>query len=317
MKNIKIYFVISIIAMLLSSCNNRQETQTLHVIHAGSLTHPVHKISKAFEEENPGIKVLSEAWGSKAGARRIIELDNPADVFLSADYMVIENMLIPEHADWYINFASNEMSIVYTNKSKYSDQITTDNWYKVLLKEDVSMGRSNPEHDPCGVRAVFTCQLAEKYYNEDELSTALLSKDTKNIRPKETDLIAMLESGHIDYIFLYRSVAEQHKLEYITLPDSVNLGNPELDDWYSNANTITLGSAPGETIKEIGQSMIYGLTIPNKTQNPSLAEKFVKFVLEKEKGLKILEESGQAGIVPAYTSHYDRLPEGLKKYAVE
>lgn len=318
MRKFKTFYCLIIIAAFLFSCKSgNNEQQSLHVIHAGSLTYPVHKINKAFENENPGINIYSEAWGSKAGARRIIDLRNPADVFLSADYMVIENMLIPEHASWYIKFAANEMAIVYTEKSNYADEITAQNWYEILLRDDVYIGRSSPDHDPCGVRAVFTCQLAERYYNEVGLAEQLLSKDKKNIRPKETDLIAMLESGHIDYIFLYRSVAEQHKLKHLILPDSINLSNPELDNWYANAGTTTLGSAPGETIEETGQSMIYGLTIPHKSENKELAQKYIEFVLKKEKGLRIMEESGQAGVVPAYTSYYNKLPEGLKKYALD
>ncbi|MBS4013769.1 MAG: extracellular solute-binding protein [Bacteroidetes bacterium] len=289
-------FIILTVVVLFLGCNNsgnKAPKENLYVIHAGSLTYPVHKIARAFEAEYPGVKVLTEAWGSKAGARRIIELENPADVFLSADYMVIENMLIPEHASMNIKFARNEMSIVYTEKSRYKDEINPDNWFEILLKPDVSIGRSNPDHDPCGVRTVFVCKLAEIFYNNQGLSDRLLEKDNHNIRPKETDLIALLESGHIDYIFLYRSVAVQHKLNYLVLPDELNLGNPALDEWYAQVSTNTLGAAPGETIKETGQSMVYGLTIPHKSKNKELAQKFIDFLLDTEKGIRILEDSGQ------------------------
>ena len=286
---------LSLIVSILYSCNTggSGDSDTLHVIHAGSLTYPVHKMARAFEAENPGVKVLTEAWGSKAGARRVIELENPADIFLSADYMVIENMLIPEHASINIKFARNEMAIVFTERSRYQEEITRDNWYEIMLKPDVSIGRSNPDHDPCGVRAVFTSKLAEIHYNKEGLAERLLSKDRQNIRPKETDLLALLETAHIDYIFLYLSVALQHNLKYLILPDEINLGNPDLDEWYSQVSTKTMGSAPGETITETGHSMVYGLTIPFRAENKQLAEKFKYFVLAKEKGQKILKESGQ------------------------
>ncbi len=296
-------FYLTIVVLVLISCNSRDtgKSNTLHVIHAGSLTYPVHKIARAFEKENPGVRVLTEAWGSKAGARRVIEIETPADVFMSADYMVIEHMLIPEHASMNIKFARNEMSIVYTERSRYQSEITTENWYEIMLRPDVSIGRSNPDHDPCGVRAVFTSKLAEIYYNIDGLANMLLSKDKQNIRPKETDLIALLETGHIDYIFLYRSVAVQHDLKYLILPDELNLGNPDMDDWYSRVTIETMGAKPGETILETGQSMVYGLTIPHRTNNSELAEKFVSFVLDEENGLKILEASGQPPIPQHHT----------------
>ncbi len=296
--------VFILIIIMILSCNfagrdkeDRIEKSTLHVIHAGSLTVPVHEMARAFEKENPGVRVLTEAWGSKAGARRIANLDTPADVFMSADYMVIENMLIPEHASWYIPFATNEMAIVFTERSKYADQISVDNWVEILMSDDVKFGRSNPDHDPCGVRSVFTIKLAEKMRGEPSLAEQMLAKDNDNIRPKETDLIALLESNHIDYIFLYKSVAVQHDLKYLQLPDSMNMGNFALNDWYGKVSVETLGTRPGETIIEYGEAMVYGLTILHKTQNIELAEKFVAFVLDKDKGQRILQELGQDPVV--------------------
>jgi molybdate/tungstate transport system substrate-binding protein len=305
---------ISILAVFVS-CNpsgKTNSTATLHVIHAGSLTKPVHEIADAFKAENPGVEILTEAWGSKAGARRVIDINTPADVFLSADYMVIENMLIPDHASWYIPFATNELAIVYTPESRYAELINAQNWHEILLKPDVKFGRSNPDMDPCGVRSVFTIQLAESLKNEPGLAEDLLMKDTDNIRPKETDLIALLESHHIDYIFLYKSVAVQHGLEYLQLPDSLSLGNFELNDWYGRASIQTLGTEPGETITEYGEAMVYGLTIPHKAEETEWAEKFVAFVLNPEKGQSILSRLGQEPVGLFSNPYSAKVPQNLK-----
>ncbi len=319
-----IYLFAGLLLLIFNSCNRTPReasnpdglSGTLHIIHAGSLTYPVHRISEAFGAEHPNVRILTEAWGSKAGARRVMEIETPCDLYLSADYMVIENMLIPDHASWNIKFAANEMAIVYTAKSRYASEINQQNWYEILLRPDVQIGRSNPDHDPCGVRAVFTAKLAGIYYNDETLPNRLLDKDRRNIRPKETDLIALLESGHIDYIFLYRSVAQQHNLPYLRLPAKLSLGDPELEEWYGQVSTVTLGATPGSTITETGQSMVYGLTIPHKARNIELAEAFAAFLLDSEKGLKILEELGQPGVVPAPTPYYNILPESLKRFAI-
>ncbi len=302
---------------LMISCDmGTKDGDTLYVIHAGSLTYPVKMISEAFTQEHPDVTIRTEAWGSKAGARRVADLETPADVFLSADFMVIENMLIPEHARWYISFAANEMAIVYTSGSRHEDRINADNWHEILLHPGVESGRSNPDHDPCGVRTVFTAKLAENYYNNPGLAERLLERAGNNIRPKETDLIALLESGHLDYIFLYRSVAEQHGLKYLELPPELNLGDPRLNNWYATVSTETLGARPGEKITEWGQAMVYGLTIPERSKNQAVAEKFVAFILNKDKGQRILDSLGQPPMAPAPTPYYDRLPEGLKIFAV-
>lgn len=315
------YFIFIFVALVLAcpGCSGpRQQSghdqQVLHIIHAGSLSVPMREIANAFTEENPGVRILTEAWGSKAGARRVIDLDTPADVFLSADYMVIENMLIPDHASWHLPFAANEMAIVYTAASRHAGQITQDNWFDILLRPRVSSGRSDPDHDPCGVRTVFTCKLAEIFYNKEGLAKQLLDKAADNLRPKETDLIALLESGHLDYIYLYRSVALQHGLPYLQLPPELSLGDPELNHRYAQVSTRTLGSVPGEQILEYGQAMVYGLTIPHKSTNKTLAEAFVAFVMEEDHGQHIFQSLGQPPLAPSPTAYYDFLPERLKVY---
>ena len=85
--------------------------------------------------------------------------------------------------------------IVYTEKSKYADEINPNNWHEILLKEDVHYGRSNPDADPCGYRAVLVSKLSDTYYNITDFSKNILSKDNKYIRPKETDLGALRETG--------------------------------------------------------------------------------------------------------------------------
>lgn len=295
----------------------KQSDNTLHIIHAGSLTYPVKMISEAFQSEYPGVKILTEAWGSKAGARRIMEIETPCDIYLSADYTVIENMLIPDHASWYLKFAANEMAIVYNEKSRYAKEINQENWTEILLRPDVSIARSNPDHDPCGVRTIFTAKLAEIFYQGPGLANRFLDKNPQNIRPKETDLIALLESNHVDYIFLYRSVAQQHNLLYLQLPPELSQSDAELEEWYSQVSTETLGSTPGSKITETGKSMVYGLTIPHKSKNKELAEQFLVFLLNSEKGMKIMKELGQPSVVPATTPYFNDLPEGLKRFARE
>lgn len=292
----KIFVAVLITGIAIASCNMdscKDSGNDLYIIHAGSLSVPVKELAEAFKAEHPEAMIYTEAWGSKAGARRVADFETKADIFMSADYMVIKNMLIPEHASWYVPFATNELSIVYTGRSRYGDQINKKNWMDILLRDDVKYGRSDPDMDPCGVRSVISIRLAEKKYKKEGFAKALLKKDTENIRPKETDLIALLETNHIDFIFLYKSVAVQHGLQYLELPDSLNLGDSRLNDWYGNVKIETLGTAPGETITERGEAMIYGLTIPHKTENPALAEEFVAFVLHPEKGQAILKRLGQ------------------------
>ena len=235
----------------------------------------------------------------------------------SADYTVINNLLIPKYADWNIKFVSNEMAIVYNQSSRYANEVTANNWYDILLKKDVAFGRSDPNSDPCGYRAILTCKLAEKYYGINNFTKNITAKDDNYIRPKETDLLALLESHFLDYIFLYRSVAQQHGLKYLILPDSVNLKNPQLENYYKTVSVNISGKTPYESITKKGSPMIYGITIPKNAPNYDLAVKFLQFLLNKDKGLKIMEENGQGSLVPSVSETFDKIPEILKKFASE
>jgi molybdate/tungstate transport system substrate-binding protein len=306
---------------MFSACKSNQKESVsdqisgeLRIIHAGSMSVPVKLITKDFMKKYPNVKILTEAWGSKAGARRITDLNQDCDIYISADYKIIDELLIPEYSDWNIKFAGNEMAIVYTDKSKHSDIIDQDNWFEILFYEDVIFARSDPDSDPCGYRAIIVADLAEMHYKLPGFKTKILTSHLNYIRPKETDLIAFLEQGAVDYIFLYRSVAEQHNLKYITLPDEINLRNPNLDSLYLKGSVEVNGNIPGEIITEYGEAMVYGITIPKIAKNEETAIEFLKFFLDYETGQKIIEAQGQTSLVPTTSSSYDNVPEELQEF---
>ncbi len=301
---------------LLRSSVSGRESQQLIIFHAGSLAVPFKEICRQFNGIHPGVKIISEAAGSRMCARKISDLDKPCDVMASADYTVIDELLIPEHAGWNIKFASNEIVIAYTKNARQADQINKDNWYDILQDENVTFGRSDPNSDPCGYRALLTMMLAEKFYGEPGLAGSMAAKDQQYIRPKEVDLLALLETRILDYIFIYRSVAVQHKLKYLVLPDEINLKKAEMADFYKTASVRLTGKEPGTFITKQGGPIIYGVTIPNNAPNRKPALDFLKFLLNPDLGGVILERNGQSTVVPSPTETYDKLPESLKPFAL-
>jgi len=287
----------------------------LIIFHAGSLSVPMKEIAAAFNKVNPHVKILMESAGSVASARKITDLHKPCDIMASADYVVIDNMLIPEHADWNIRFASNELSIVYTGKSRYASQLSSNNWFDILMKDDVAFGRADPNSDPCGYRTVMALKLAESHYKKPGLASRFLKKDLNYMRPKEVDLLALLESGSLDYIFLYRSVAIQHKLKYLSLPDQVNLKNPAFAQQYSAVSVEINGDKPGKKVTLKGEPMIYGVTMLRDAPNKPAAMAFLRFMLAKDQGMKIMEKNGQPSVIPMPATNYHKIPGELKQYA--
>ena len=287
------------------------------IFHAGSLTVPLAKIEKQFESANPGIDVQREAGGSTKMARMISELNKPADIMASADYKVIDKTLIPQKADWNIRFASNQLVLCYTDKSRYAKEVNDRNWYEVLGRKDVVWGHSDPNLDPCGYRSLMVLQLAEKYYKAPGLYDRLVAnRPQKNVRPKSVELVSLLKTGNMDYAWEYLSVAVQHDLKYVKLDDHINLGNYKQDEYYQQSSVKVTGNKPGTWITRVGQSCTYGITLIKDAPNPAEAVRFLEYMLAPDGGLKILEDMGQPPFFPARVTAEkvkEALPGNLSK----
>jgi len=302
------------LSFFLVSCTS-QEKQKIIIFHAGSLSVPFKKMEQLYEKSHPQVDIVLEAAGSVASARKITDLNRTADIMASADYRIIDELLIPEYAQWNISFAANEMVIACREESPIVSILSESNWMDILQQQKVRYGRANPDHDPCGYRTVLTLKLAEKYYKRNAMAQEILQKDQRFIRPKETDLLALLESGTLDAIFIYRSVAGQHQLPYITLPDSINLKQPSLSSWYRTASVAIAGKKPGEEIVLQGAPMVYGITILRNAPNKQEAMQFLEWLLSKDGGQRILENQGQPSLVPMSTQTFNKIPKTLKPYA--
>ncbi len=273
------------------------------VFNAGSLTLPLERMARTFEEMYPDVEIQMEAGGSVACARKITDLGRDCDLLASADYKVIDNMLIGDYTGWNCVFATNQMVLCYVPESRYSSEISTDNWFEILGREGVEWGHSDPNADPCGYRTLITLQLAELHTGNSGLYDDLISgRNEANIRPKSVELISLLQSGHLDYAFEYLSVAVQHELEYVILPDEVNLGNPDMQEFYALASTEIAGDEPGQYRTVTGAPIAYGLTVPDEAPNREAALAFAAYILSPEGGLSVLEELGQPPFIPVRVS---------------
>jgi molybdate/tungstate transport system substrate-binding protein len=311
----KIVCISVLFSLFFAGCRNsgKGKSEEIIIFHAGSLSVPFKQLKDIYEERNKGIKILLEPAGSLVCARKITELKKPCDIIASADYFVINELLIPEYADWSIRFATNEIVIAFNEKAKYASEINSANWMEVLLREDVLYGRSDPDADPCGYRSVLMMMLAENYYKIPGLAGRMTAKNKDYIRPKEVDLLALIESNAIDYMFQYKSVAIQHNLKYIELPDEINLSDPSYSDLYKSVSLEIRGNKPDEKIKVTGEYINYSMSIPFNTLNREGAIDFMCFILGEE-GLEILRNNGQNPIIPFSTEQPEKIPPELLKY---
>lgn len=300
--------LISAVLLVVALAGGAFAAEKITVYHAGSLSAPMAEIEALYEKANPGVDVLREAGGSNAMARKITDLGGGCDVFLSADYMVIEKLLRPAAASWNVTFASNAIVLMYGPKSKYKDEINSKNWTKVLTRPDVRWGHSEPDADPCGYRSLLVLQLAEKHYGDKDLYKRAMSHPLKAVRQKAIELVSMVESGAMDYAFEYKSVSVQHELDYVDFPKDINLMDPDKAENYATVTVDVAGKEPGTKMTLKGEPIVYGLTIPNTAPNTKGALDFVKFVLDPNGGLPVFQKMGQDVIGPKAFGDKTKVP---------
>ena len=307
MKRIITPIIVSILILASASCS--REKEVLKVFHAGSLSVPLKQMVSEFETMYPHVEVQLEGAGSLTCIRKITELNKPCDVLAVADYSLIDELMIPEYADHNVMFAGNELAIGFQKDSHWENDLTAENWYEVIMRDDVHYGRSDPDHDPSGYRTVITVNLQERRKRKEGLTNRFLEKDVKFIRPKGTELLPLLEVGVIDLVFHYRSVLVQHNLGFLPLSDSLNLSNPSLDDWYSGSCMEIDGTDKANKITKCGEAMVYGICKP-KTSQSKYADEFLQFIMTR--GREILEENGQPAIQPILTTKSTSKPYWFK-----
>jgi molybdate/tungstate transport system substrate-binding protein len=290
----------------------------LRVFMADSLSRPLKALGKAFVEENPDVELVESPSGSVLAARKLSDGGDVCDVLAVADYMVIDKLLRPDHADWYICFATNEIGIVYTDASKGAADINAGNWFRVLAQDGVRVAAADPRHDPCGYWAELCWGLADLHYPADQRDGSVVEMMTAKCGPAEdrrTDaqqLMRLVEAaGGIDYAFVYRSQALQHNRLFLQLPAEINLGDPDHVALYRQAHMELPGAKPGETYTKRGEAIVFAVTIPKEARQAELAARYVAFMLG-DKGRSILRSHHVQALDEPITYDVDRVPEPLR-----
>lgn len=269
-------------------------TGPLVVFNAGSLAAPFRDALQAFRARYPGIEPRQESSGSIEAARKLTELGKIPDLLGVADSAVIPSLLIPAHATWYVTFARNAMVLIHTDRSAGARDINQDTWWQVLLRPGVRTGRSDPSLDPNGYRTLFVTQLAERHYRQPGLAAKLVAAmPPRYMRPKEADLVALVQAGELDYAFSYRSIAVTTGLRAVALPPEVDLSDPARAAAYGAATTKVPGAtrAGTDSIQITGAPIVYALTIPDRAPNRAAAVAFARFLLSAD-GQAIFRKHG-------------------------
>lgn len=325
---------------------------SLVVFAAGSLIIPFRALEKAFEQAYPHIDVHAEYHGSIQVIRHVTDLHGEIDVVATADAALVPMLMyeveVPEtgqpYADWTIRFASNRIALAHTPDGAYADQVNSDNWTQVVTRPGVRMGLSDPRFDALGYRALMIFALAQETYGQpalfgemfgqsfatpitlfwdEDLATITVPEIVETrpdsgvvLRGASIQLIALLQSGDLDYAFEYESVIRQHGLEMVSLPADLNLGEADHEDTYARV-LVDLDFRRFATIQPQfrGERIGYGLAIPSNAPHPEEAALFIAFLLGPQ-GRALMDEYAHPMFDPPVVDYYNRVPDALKSLCV-
>lgn len=267
------------------------------VFNAGALALPLRQALDSFAPRHY-LSVSQENAGSVETVRKIVDLGRIPDVVAVADTALFSKMMPGRIVPPIAVLGSSRLVLAYTARSRFANEVNASNWADVTTRDGVQVGRSDPALDPAGYRALMAMQLAERYYRRTGLAAKLeQAAGPGNMRPKSADLVALLQTGNLDYAWEYESVARRLGLRYVVLPPEVDLGEPSLAATYATARVEIPARSPGADghssapIVMIGAPIVFGAGVPADAPNAEAGHAFITYLMSPA-GRSILDSYG-------------------------
>ena len=178
------------------------------------------------------------------------------------------------------------------------------------LIDTLRLGRTDPNLDPQGVGFIEMLMLAQKQYNlPSDIVTKIIGGPPSSANSSEifdeTALEPRLQAGQLDASSAYLSQAVQLHLHYITLPSSINLGDPALAAQYK---TVSFKLANGQL--QTGKPLSVCITTIG-TKDQAAADAFVTYVLSPA-GLALHKQGGYTLLTPKAFGNTSAIPASVK-----
>jgi molybdate/tungstate transport system substrate-binding protein len=286
---------------------------TADVAYASSLQFLNEKVAGPAFTKADGYKFSGTGGAAGTLSSEIAANDLPGvNVFQSVGSDNI-TPLEPKYTHWYVQYAGNKMVIAYNPKSKYAAQFEAiasgkepmKDLFTLLETPGLKLGRTDPNIDPQGRYFLEMLELAQMYYHlpADTVSkivgSPIASANSSQIFA-ESSLDSTLQSGQLDAASAYYTQAVELHLDYIPLPDAIDLGNAALATSYAKA-AVTTGTPPSV---HNGAPLVLDITIIGKATPAAIA--FVKYTLSsagiaqyKQGGFTLLTPTGYGSGIPA------------------
>lgn len=271
---------------------------TVNVFYAGSLVNLNENLVGPAFASGSGYTYQGKGAGSGAIANQIKGKIATPDVVEFADPAVNATLMGAANGNyisWYFTYATSKLVIGFDPKSKVAAEFVAVQkhklvWYKALQQQGLRVGRTDPNIDPKGYRAIWMANLAQKVYHLRGFEQKLFgdNENASQVFPEQV-LVARMLTGQVNAGVFYLSEVKDLGIPYISLPPQVNLGSTTYAKLYATQHFTT---PAGQVVT--GAPIQYTITIPSTVKNQAGAEAFVQFVLSS----RVRAISGAHGLLP-------------------
>ncbi len=258
---------------------------TVNVFYAGSLVNLNENLVGPAFAAGQGYTYAGKSAGSGAIANQIKGKLATPDVVEFADPAVNATLMGPangSYVSWYFTYATSKLVIGFDPKAKTAADFKLVQqgklpFYKALQQKGLRFGRTDPNIDPKGYRAIWMANLTQKVYKLKGFANTLLgaTENADQVFPEQT-LVARMLTGQINAGVFYLSEVRDLGIPYISLPAQVNLGSTTAKERKLYA-TQHFTTTAGQTVT--GAPIEYTITIPSTVRNVDGATAFVRFTL--------------------------------------
>lgn len=238
----------------LTACGTTPNTslpahQTVQVAYAGSLAYLMDQVWGPKFQKATHIRYEGRGGGSFGLAREIKANAIPAQVFISIGTAPIA--VLKPKATWAVSFATAPLVVAFNPQGPFGAQLRAiqqgrqplQDLFTLMAEPGFHLGRTNPATDPQGRAFYLMVKLAQKQYRLPSGTAQKILGGPGNSREvfSETGILSQIQAGSLDASSAFLPEALEHHLAYITLPPSLNFGDPQDQATYASA-TMKLSS---------------------------------------------------------------------------
>ncbi len=273
---------------------------TANVAYAGSLEYLNETVVGPAFHRATGNAYEGRGGGSFGLSKEILAGEITPNVFESLGAAPIAP-LVPRYTTWWVRFAASPIVVAYNPSTRFAPELRAiaagkrplADLFRLFESPGFLLGRTNPNTDPQGQAFVEMVQLAERQLHLPSGAAARILGSLDNPAQvfAETALEARLEAGQLDAASAFRSQAIQLHLPYVSLPASLNFGEPSEAATYASAS---LRLSDGTVVH--GSPLVLDITTIGRPA-PTAAGTFVAYVLSRA-GQNELAAAGYTLLAP-------------------